>query len=107
MEQRRDQRFPVRFRSVLSSVNIGDYGGTALDLSLRGCRIQSDMTILVGMHVSLRITVPGQDAPIQIERAAVRWSREQEFGVEFIATRSRDGDRLRQVMLGLGQNLKT
>ncbi|MGH7231862.1 MAG: PilZ domain-containing protein [Nitrospiraceae bacterium] len=104
MDKRRDERFPIHFRSVLSSTNIGDYVGIALDLSPRGCRIQSEMTILVGMRLALRITVPDQNSPIQIERGTVRWSKGQEFGVEFIAIRSRDGERLRQLIQTLGEN---
>ena len=104
MDKRRGERFPIGFRSVLSSADIGDNTGTALDLSPGGCRIQSDMTIFVGMHLSLRITVPGEDQPIQIERAAVRWSLGHEFGVEFVATRTRDGDRLRRLIQRLEQN---
>ena len=40
MEQRKNPRFPVRFRSSFTSLNIVGGDGNITDLSLRGCRVE-------------------------------------------------------------------
>jgi hypothetical protein len=97
MELRHEQRFPVGFHSSLYSINIGHDLGMMLNLSPSGCRIESSMKVLIGIHLTLRLDVPDQRFPIEIE-GAVRWSRGQEFGVEFIAMGPAHRERLSEVI---------
>lgn len=47
--------------------------GLTNDLSLEGCRINGDLAVRHGQHLPLRLHLPGEQTPIVVERAAVRW----------------------------------
>lgn len=83
MEQRKLFRFPVKFRSAFSSIGMVGGEGSVVDLSIRGCRIQSPTEVQPGTSLEVRIVVTEHEAPILIQAAIVRWSREREFGLEF------------------------
>ena len=83
MEQRKNIRFPVKFRSSFSSVGMVGGEGRVADLSTRGCRIESSIDVQPGASLEVQIEVIEQNPPIKIEAAIVRWSREQQFGLEF------------------------
>lgn len=86
MENRKDRRFPVQFRSSFSSTNIVSGVGVLGDLSIRGCRVSSVTEVKPGTEVELRIETSNssQESPLQIKQAVVRWSRDGKFGVEFL-----------------------
>ena len=104
MDLRRQQRFPVHFKSVLSGQPRGESVGTIMNLSKSGCRAKSDSQVYSGMQVSLRFDVPGETSPISIERAAVRWNRGGELGVGFITVAPPHQDRLDQLLKRLKQD---
>lgn len=83
MERRRHQRFPVRFRSSFASVNIVNGTGDVLDLSIRGCKVDSDIEVRPGTNLMLTLVIPELESPIEIAVAGVRWSQGRAFGVEF------------------------
>jgi hypothetical protein len=83
MEQRKNLRFPVQFRSSFSSIGIVGGEGSVIDLSIRGCRIESPIGVQPGASLEVRIQVGEHEPPIQIQAAIVRWNRGQEFGLEF------------------------
>lgn len=83
MEYRKSLRFPVRFRSSFSSLTMVGGEGSLVDLSIRGCRIESSIDVQPGAALELRIDVIKSKPPIQIQAAVVRWCREHEFGLEF------------------------
>ena len=83
MEQRKSFRFPVKFRSSFSSIGIVGGEGSVVDLSIRGCHIESPIDVQPGAALEVRIMVTGHDHPIHIQAAIVRWSRGHEFGLEF------------------------
>ncbi len=83
MEQRKNLRFPVKFRSSFASVGMVGGEGRALDLSTRGCRIESSIAVQPGATLEIQIEAIEQNPPIKIQAAIVRWSREQQFGLEF------------------------
>jgi PilZ domain-containing protein len=97
-ELRRERRHPVYFRTSLSIEESGNYGGTILDLSNRGCMLQSYMHVTSGTSIGLNLTIPGEEGAIEIERAEIRWSREPLYGIEFIAMQPQQHERLRQVV---------
>jgi hypothetical protein len=85
MDLRRHQRFPVHFHSVFSGPKLSESVGTIVNLSESGCCIHTDTQVCTGIQLALSLHVPGEASPIHIEKAAVRWSRERELGVGFIA----------------------
>jgi hypothetical protein len=83
MEQRKNLRFPVKFRSSFSSIGMVGGEGSIVDLSIRGCRIESPIDVQPGASLDVRIKVIEDEPPIHVQAAIVRWSRGGEFGLEF------------------------
>jgi PilZ domain len=83
MEQRKNIRFHVQFRSSFSSIAMVGGEGSLVDLSLRGCRIESPTDVQPGASLELRIAAIEHRPPIQVQAAIVRWSRGRQFGLEF------------------------
>ena len=57
-------------------------GGLVLDVSLEGCRIRSAVSMQKGDYVRIRFDLVGDT--LTGDLAVVRWSRQEEFGVELI-----------------------
>jgi hypothetical protein len=72
--------------------------GLINDLSLGGCRINSDLAVRQGQYLPLRLHLPGQGSPLVIERAAVRWVREKDFGLQFMFIPSSERARLGELL---------
>ncbi len=83
MEQRKNLRFHAQFRSSFSSIAMVGGEGSLMDLSIRGCRIESLIAVKPGATLEVRIDAIDHCPPIQIQAAVVRWSREGQFGLEF------------------------
>jgi hypothetical protein len=83
MEKRKNLRFPVKFRSSFSSVGMVGGEGRVVDLSTRGCRIESSIDVQPGASLEVQIKTIEDNPPIQIQAGVVRWCREQQFGLEF------------------------
>jgi hypothetical protein len=84
---------PVRF----SSDDLSDEG-VVRDLSMGGCRVHSEAIIVAGDFLGMLIMLPGRHAPLAISLATVRWSANQEFGVEFIRIEPEHQTLLRRVI---------
>jgi hypothetical protein len=84
MDLRKNLRFHVHFRSSFSSVGMVGGEGDIVDLSIGGCRIESAVDVQPGVSLEVRIVTTGQESPIQIQQAIVRWKRGREFGLEFV-----------------------
>ncbi|TKB75532.1 MAG: PilZ domain-containing protein [Nitrospira sp.] len=83
MEQRENIRFPVKFRSSFSSTGRVGGEGRVVDLSIRGCRIESPIEVQPGATLEVQIQAIEHEPPILIQAAIVRWRRERQFGLEF------------------------
>ena len=77
------------------------YGGLVTDLSTSGCRVHSFIPLRDGMPLQLQLRLPGDVVPLRIGRAAVRWTHQAFFGVEFLAVDPGEEQRLRRVMATL------
>jgi hypothetical protein len=55
----------------------------AMDLSRKGCRLDSPFRASAGMKVDLLIFLPEAAIPILIQDAVVRWSGAKGIGIEF------------------------
>jgi hypothetical protein len=97
-EQRKSLRFRVQFRSSFSSTSMVGGEGSLLDLSISGCRIESPADVQAGTTLEVRIMVREQESPIEIRQAAVRWSREHQFGLEFVTMTPNEWTRLQQTV---------
>ncbi len=74
---------------------------TLSNLSVRGCKLKSKAGLYIGMYLALQVYLPGQEATLKIDQAAVRWAKEQEFGLEFISIRPEEEERLRRFVTAL------
>jgi hypothetical protein len=98
MDLRRHQRFPVHFHSLLSGPKLSESVGTIVNLSEGGCCVETDSQVYTGIQLALRLHVPGEETPIRIEQAAVRWNRGREIGVGFINVPPPHKERLDQLL---------
>ena len=96
-EQRQSHRFLVQFTISLlqDGVMVGD--GTVYDLSTYGCKVESQVNVGAGYCMALQLYLPDhQDppTPLMVEVAAVRWTIQLKFGLEFIRLTSGEQQRL-------------
>ena len=54
------------------------------DLSLSGCSVTCERTVLSGSYIKLSIVLPDPTSSLFIELGKIRWVKENTFGVEFI-----------------------
>jgi hypothetical protein len=80
---RSSHRFPTAYPVVFAGAPfVGE--GRLSDLSLTGCAVTTDRTVLIGSYVKLSLLLPNQPTALLIELGRIRWVRGQAFGVEFI-----------------------
>ncbi|MCS6896895.1 MAG: PilZ domain-containing protein [Nitrospira sp.] len=103
MDHRRHPRFPVRFRSSFSSVNIVSGSGIVQDLSLFGCKILSETPVRPGTGMELHVEIADHGSFLRISQAVVRWVRHGMFGLEFIDIGETDWSTLQQLIKELGK----
>lgn len=80
---RQHPRFHASFSGTLIHQRARHAISKSLDLSRKGCRVQSTCPAFTGMTVDLLLTLPNSKTPIVIQGAIVRWSGSQEIGIEF------------------------
>jgi PilZ domain len=74
------RRIPTWYGSYyMSGSVIGK--GMVKNLSRTGLRVLGDHSLAPGTEVSIRLTIEGADAPLEIARASVRWVSQYEFGL--------------------------
>jgi len=96
-----DQRRRMKRHAIFLPVEVnGKKGvkGLTNDLSLGGCKINGNLAVTHGQHLPLRLHLPGQESPIVVERAAVRWVGEKDFGLQFMSIPSRERERLGELL---------
>ncbi len=103
VNRRMTPRFRVRFRgSFTGEVERTVEGeGTVIDLSVGGCRVETETMVPAGSYLELRVHVSDLDEPMRIEAALVIWLRDREFGVKFIRIPPEEQKRLFQVVQDL------
>jgi DNA-binding response OmpR family regulator len=88
-------QFPVSF--IRNGVMIGE--GTGCDLSAGGCTVASRADVRTGDHVELQLYLLDHQeptTPLMVEIAEVRWTIQQQCGLEFLSLPSGDKKRLLQ-----------
>ena len=68
--------------------------GDAFDLSAAGCQIVSRVPLKPGAYVGLRLALPGQEVPVRIEMAVVRWVTGDKCGLEFVGMTAKERKQL-------------
>ena len=95
-EQRQYVRYQVEFPATFA----GDHAGIGIvhNLGMGGCSIVSDLAVKIGVLLTVRLRIPEQPLAITIRAATVRWTRELEFGVEFLEMQKTERARLEQFL---------
>jgi hypothetical protein len=97
MDRRQYRRVPAQFKSLLLG-NSHEVEGVTLDLSIGGARIESELEVFPGKQLRVRLVVPGEEEPLSINQALVRWVREDTFGLEFLGLDQEDRDDLEELI---------
>ena len=88
-ERRVQPRFTTQFRSTFSGGR-NEGNGRTLDLSIGGCKIESDTVVGQGEKFECRLHIPDLDWPVMIDEASVRWIDGKTFGLAFTRIRSEE-----------------
>jgi hypothetical protein len=94
MERRQTLRVKVQFRSSFSAPKAVEGDGMVVDLSHTGCRIATLVQVSCGTNLVVQLMLPDDLPPITVKSCIVRWSRNHEFGVQFLELREQDHARL-------------
>ncbi|MDH5669585.1 MAG: PilZ domain-containing protein [Nitrospira sp.] len=82
-DSRSYHRYPVTFPVIFGGAPfVGE--GTVTDLSLTGCSITCERTVLTGSYVKLSVILPDPTLSLFIELGKIRWAELNAFGIEFI-----------------------
>ncbi len=76
--------------------------GTVWDISSGGWRMQGDHQVRTGMKLTLRMELPEENTPLEIEEAVVRWVSGKDFGIQIRIIRHSAAKRLEHL---IGQHL--
>jgi len=100
MDKRRHPRYAVEYAGSFVGNGINSQG-MILNLSTSGCRGSSEGVIRQDALLRVLIEVPRFLAPIQVDRAIIRWSRGNDFGLEFVGISFDDQQRLQGPILAI------
>ena len=75
--------------------------GTITDLSREGCRLLSDIPLVIGEPYHLILQVSKKSRPILVEGAVVRWTRENAYGLKFTSIQSIHESHLQELLLDM------
>lgn len=71
-----------------------------LDVSSTGCMAKSESRIQPGLQMKVSLFLSdGHNWPVRVDEAVVRWARGGEFGVEFLAIRPAQLQRIQQFVI--------
>jgi len=87
-----------RRQSLLLPVDVEGKRGFTNNLSLGGCSVNGNMAVKDGDDLTLLLHLPGQERPIVVEKASVRWVAGKTFGFEFVSLQSLERERLRELL---------
>ena len=83
MVVRQSPRYPAMFSGTLVYQNRSHTITQSVDISRTGCKLKSTAPVFAGMNVDLLLYVPGEEVPLLIQQATVRWSGKLGIGIEF------------------------
>jgi len=100
-EERKFRRVPVELHCFFSADG-PEGSGTVVNLSREGCAIRSTTPVLKGDYLHVLIFPRANRIPIEVGIAPVRWSANEQFGVEFITLAPGDATRLQDLITIIG-----
>lgn len=84
MKPRYRERIPLKCPVIFTTGSLTGEG-RLLDITSPGCLIASaGIAVPKGQSLQLKIPLPGQKVPLMVPLGIVRWSKGNQFGVEFI-----------------------
>jgi hypothetical protein len=98
MVVRKFPRIPVTMPSTLVQRDKLRYTASLRDLSLKGCRIESVIRPFTGMQLEMLLQPPGDNTPLTISNAAVRWTGPTGIGIEFLTIAPPEQERLARLL---------
>lgn len=101
-ERRVQPRFTTQFRSTFSGGR-NEGNGRTLDLSIGGCKIESDTIVGQGEKFECRLHIPDLDWPIMIDEATIRWIDGKTFGLAFTRIRAEEQAKIADLISRLEQ----
>ena len=93
MDQNRP-RFVVECRGTKSQDGLLVWNGRMLDLSIPGWSRTGLKGLQAGDLLQLHLHIPGQDKPLSVRLATIRWANESHVGVDPILMDADDQSRL-------------
>jgi hypothetical protein len=99
MSQLTRPRFIVECTSSRDKNGFLVWNGRVLDLSISGWSSLGLKGILAGDYLQLHLHLPGQQAPLSVPLATVRWTDQSRFGVAPILMDADDQLRLSQFVV--------
>jgi hypothetical protein len=95
-DKREYLRIPTRFPVAFSGEQVKGTG-TLLNLSIRGCGMESGIHHVRGSTLSLSLQPEEHRPPVQIDVAVVRSIKGKMIGLEFVKIHPGDEERLRRI----------
>jgi PilZ domain len=72
--------------------------GVVSDLSIAGCAVTCERTVLMGSYIKLSVLLPDPTSSLFIELGKIRWVKGNAFGIEFIRVPTLTRHRLDRVV---------
>jgi hypothetical protein len=97
--ERKTPRYQMQVRIFFASGS-EEGEGVVQNLSKGGCCVTSETTVPEGAEFNAWIYFPDHEWPLKIERAVVRWTKADQFGLQFLELQPAQKERLRTVLAG-------
>ena len=95
MEQSDSKRFHAYFPVTFARDGYpGEARGLVYNLSIDGCKVTSNTRVAPETYLTLRLYLPAPHAPVEVRLAAVRWTMDGDFSVNFLHVQSEERQRL-------------
>ncbi len=91
-------RYPVWFQARSSSRAGETFQGMVENLSIRGCRIRSNISFPIGTRVQLEFLPSTHTFPITVDGAVVRSRTDDLLGLRFVALLREEERRIRHIV---------
>ena len=98
MVLRQHLRYQTSFSGTLVYQNHPHTITNSLDLSRKGCRLESAVSVVAGTRVDLLLYLAEDTVPILIQRATIRWAGAHGIGIEFPSLASPHQERLEDTL---------
>ncbi len=80
MEQRKHPRFLFQCEIWFPGEEMPE-ACTLSNLSVGGCKVHSKASVYIGRYLALDVFLRDEQTRLEVDQAAVRWAKEQEFGL--------------------------